>query len=75
MAIVPLASLEHGPRDKGADDRASAAQAGAWGAKLSGAGWGGHMIALVEPEAAPAVSDALLKAGATGCIITEVAPS
>ena len=53
----------------------AARQAGAWGAKLSGAGWGGNMIALVEPETAPAVSDALLKAGATGCIITEVVPS
>lgn len=53
----------------------AARQAGAWGAKLSGAGWGGNMIALVEPERAAAVADALLKAGATGYIITEVAPS
>lgn len=52
----------------------AARRAGAWGAKLSGAGWGGNMIALVEPERAAAVSDALLKAGATGCIITQVTP-
>ncbi|MCB0164808.1 MAG: mevalonate kinase [Anaerolineae bacterium] len=53
----------------------AARQAGAWGAKLSGAGWGGNMIALVEPEHAAAVAEALLKAGAIGCIITEMTPS
>jgi mevalonate kinase len=37
---------------------------GALGAKLSGAGRGGNMIALVTEETAPAVAEALLSAGA-----------
>ncbi|MCB0196645.1 MAG: mevalonate kinase [Anaerolineae bacterium] len=51
-----------------------ARQAGALGAKLSGAGWGGNMIALVEPqpEAIRAVTQALTQSGATGVIVTEV---
>lgn len=53
----------------------AARQAGALGAKLSGAGWGGNMIALVErrPAAISAVSKALTRAGATGIIVTDVA--
>jgi mevalonate kinase len=50
----------------------AARQAGAWGAKLSGAGWGGNMIALVQPDNAPSVAEALTEAGATGVIVTEV---
>ncbi|HMQ55319.1 MAG TPA: mevalonate kinase [Anaerolineae bacterium] len=55
---------------------AAARQAGALGAKLSGAGWGGNMIALVEPQpdAVGRVTAALEVAGATGIIVTEVAP-
>ncbi|MGD8849789.1 MAG: mevalonate kinase, partial [Anaerolineales bacterium] len=43
----------------------SAKKAGAAGAKLSGAGQGGFMIALVEPAKAQAVMDALESAGST----------
>ncbi len=42
----------------------SALAAGAWGAKLSGGGLGGNMIALVEPSKLNAVKDALIKSGA-----------
>ncbi len=52
----------------------AARRAGAAGAKLSGAGWGGNMIALVPPqmEIITAVTDALTQAGATGVIVTEL---
>jgi mevalonate kinase len=50
----------------------AAKSAGADGAKLSGGGRGGNMIALVEMENAPAVSDAILTAGAKKVIITQV---
>lgn len=50
----------------------AAHQAGALGAKLSGAGWGGNMIALVESSAAAAVAQALREAGAAQVITTEV---
>jgi mevalonate kinase len=50
----------------------TAKSAGADGAKLSGGGRGGNMIALVEMENAPAVSDAILTAGAKKVIITQV---
>jgi len=49
-----------------------ARSAGALGAKLSGAGRGGNMIALVSPENSGAVSKALEQAGATHTITTEV---
>lgn len=42
----------------------AARQAGAAGAKLSGGGRGGNMIALVEPEVAGPVEEALAQAGA-----------
>jgi mevalonate kinase len=51
---------------------AAAREAGALGAKLSGAGMGGNMIALVSPDLASAVAQALHQAGATGVIITTV---
>ncbi len=55
------------------DSLVSAARsAGALGAKLSGAGRGGNMIALVMPEIAADVATALREAGAVGTIITEV---
>ncbi len=47
-------------------------KAGASGAKLSGGGRGGNMIALSTKESAPAISEALYKAGAKNVIITEV---
>lgn len=51
----------------------AAKAAGALGAKLSGAGRGGSMIALVTHETANRVTTALLEAGAVGTIMTEVA--
>jgi mevalonate kinase len=42
----------------------AALSAGALGAKLSGGGRGGNMIALVEERTSEAVREALLKAGA-----------
>lgn len=50
----------------------AARSAGAMGAKLSGAGRGGSMIALVPEEATDEVTTALLGAGAVGTIVTEV---
>jgi mevalonate kinase len=43
----------------------AAHDAGAWGAKLTGGGGGGNMIALVSPEDLDAVQDALQTTGAT----------
>lgn len=51
----------------------AAHHAGALGAKLSGGGRGGNMIALVTKEKAESVSTALLSAGAKRTIITEIA--
>jgi mevalonate kinase len=53
---------------------AAARKAGASGAKLSGGGRGGNMIALVDAHRAEAVSAALLDSGAVHTIITRVAP-
>ena len=50
----------------------AAHQAGALGAKLSGGGRGGNMIALVEPEHAETISRSLKEAGAKHTIITQV---
>jgi mevalonate kinase len=50
----------------------AARDAGALGAKLSGGGQGGNMIALVEPTAAEQVADALTTAGAVRTIITTI---
>src|SRR5690349_5985695 len=50
----------------------AARQAGALGAKLSGGGRGGNMIALVEPERAEAVASSLKGAGAKNTIVTQV---
>ena len=46
--------------------------AGASGAKLSGGGRGGNMIALSTRENAPTIAEALLDAGAKNVILTEV---
>lgn len=51
---------------------AAAQQAGAWGAKLSGGGRGGNMIALVSSGHAEALARALREAGAVRTIITQV---
>jgi mevalonate kinase len=50
----------------------SARNAGALGAKLSGGGRGGNMIALVEQAMADAVASALISAGARQTVITEI---
>jgi mevalonate kinase len=50
----------------------AARSAGAWGAKLSGGGRGGNMIALVNPDVAETISSSLRKAGAKNTIITQV---
>jgi mevalonate kinase len=50
----------------------AARHAGALGAKLSGGGRGGNMIALAEQASAESVARALLAAGATRTIITQV---
>jgi mevalonate kinase len=53
---------------------AAARRSGALGAKLSGGGRGGNMIALVRPEDADKTAAALEKAGAKRAIITTVQP-
>ena len=50
----------------------AARNAGALGAKMSGGGRGGNMIALVQPKKAGAVARSLREAGATNTIITRV---
>ncbi|RPJ23846.1 MAG: mevalonate kinase [Chloroflexi bacterium] len=50
----------------------AARNAGALGAKLSGGGRGGNMIALVEPETAERVSVVLKDAGAQNTIIAQI---
>ncbi|RJP51304.1 MAG: mevalonate kinase [Anaerolineaceae bacterium] len=50
----------------------SARRSGASGAKLSGGGRGGNMIALVEKDKAAQVAEAILSAGARRTIITEI---
>jgi mevalonate kinase len=52
----------------------AAQHAGALGAKLSGGGRGGNMIALVEWDRAQAIAEALTMAGAVRTIITEIKP-
>lgn len=48
----------------------SARRAGASGAKLSGGGWGGNMIALVEPHQAQQVAAELMENGAERILIS-----
>lgn len=50
----------------------AARDAGALGAKLSGGGRGGNMIALVNQAEASQVAESLIKAGAKNTIITEI---
>jgi mevalonate kinase len=55
------------------DKLVTAAQvAGALGAKMSGAGRGGNMVALVESEGVEAVAGALHEAGAVNIITSQV---
>lgn len=60
------------PRLQGLIDAALAA--GAYGAKLSGGGRGGNMIALIDPTHAARVKASLLAAGARQVIVTTVGP-
>ena len=53
----------------------AAIENGALGAKLSGSGGGGNMIALVENESAEAVAEALQANGAVRTIITKINPT
>ena len=50
----------------------AARSSGALGAKLSGAGRGGNMIAFVTPESASRVASAVAQAGAVRTIVTEI---
>lgn len=50
----------------------AARAAGALGAKMSGAGWGGNVVALVEPDDPPAVASVLREVGATQIIFSKV---
>jgi len=50
----------------------AARKSGALGAKLSGGGRGGNMIALVRPDKAEPVAGALMSAGAKRTLITTV---
>ena len=51
----------------------AAQKAGALGAKMSGGGRGGNMIALVRADKAQSIAEALCEAGAAHTIITQVA--
>lgn len=53
----------------------AARAAGAWGAKLSGGGRGGNMIALVPPHLAEAVAGSLKEAGAVSIFLTVLGTS
>jgi mevalonate kinase len=50
----------------------AARAAGAPGAKLSGGGRGGNMIALANPTTAPKIEQALKEAGATYTLVTQI---
>lgn len=52
----------------------AARQAGAQGAKLTGAGLGGNIIALIEPAQREAVDSALRASGATAVFYTSLEP-
>lgn len=66
LQMVDVSSLE-------LDDLVSTAKsAGALGAKLSGGGRGGNMIALATPESAKRIQNSLLQAGAVNALISVV---
>ena len=54
---------------------ATAIDAGAYGAKLSGGGRGGIIVALVKPERIPKVTESLLEIGAENCFTTKIGPT
>ncbi|MBU0703725.1 MAG: mevalonate kinase, partial [Chloroflexi bacterium] len=65
--------IELGVSSPKLDDLVETARlAGAMGAKLSGAGRGGNIIALVEDDFAEEVAEALREAGAVNVIHTKV---
>ncbi len=77
--IGPLMDSSHltlkeiGVSSPGLDALVEAARgAGAWGAKLSGAGRGGAMLALASPDRIDRVRQALCEAGAVRTIYTQV---
>ncbi len=53
----------------------AALDSGAMGAKLSGGGRGGNMIAIAQPENADRVSASLYRAGAKNTVITTIYPA
>lgn len=78
-ALGPLMDENHallrdmGVSSKELEDLAQAARrAGAFGAKLSGGGRGGNLIALADGERASKIAEALEEAGAKATIITTV---
>jgi mevalonate kinase len=77
--LGPLMDANHGVLQKMGvscpelDRLATAARrAGAWGAKLSGGGRGGNMIALASPQTAEKIASALKEAGAANVLQTVV---
>ncbi len=50
----------------------AARSAGAWGAKLSGGGWGGIMLALADDDTSSDIAEALRQAGASQVHTTQV---
>jgi mevalonate kinase len=48
----------------------AARRAGAWGAKLSGAGMGGNVIAISTPEKIDSISEMMLEAGAVRIMVS-----
>jgi len=53
----------------------AARKAGAWGAKLSGGGQGGNILALVPPQQGETIASALIQAGAVRTITSVVQAS
>jgi len=51
----------------------AARRSGANGAKLSGGGRGGNLIALVEKDRAAHIAESLMSAGTKRTIVTEIA--
>ncbi len=79
-AIGPLLNANHellremGVSSPELDRLVTAARAaGALGAKLAGAGWGGVMLALTTPDQASGIAEALRAAGAANALITTIA--
>lgn len=52
-----------------------AIRSGAYGAKLSGGGLGGNVIALVPPETADQIRSNLLRSGAAHVLVARISPS